>query len=173
MKVTVLGGDITTVQPFDAIITPINSAGYWSGGVDLAIKRIAGDQYHLQAARELMRASARDGTTIVARKLRAHSGQFENVIFVIDNFELEICDLVYMSLFMAVNQNYRRVAMPMMRRTGLVDQLSGLSMPQTAEQIKAGIKRFQQEFPKSGMEIFVVVFRNPETLQLLNDVFDS
>lgn len=166
MKVKVVSGDITRVQQFDAIVTPINSAGYWAGGVDLAIRRMAGNQYHEQAAQELTRSSARDGTTIVARKLQEHGGQFEDVIFVIDNFELEVCDLVYLSLFMAQNQDYSRMAMPVMR-TGLVDGLSGLSMAQTAEQIKAGLERFQNEFPGSGLEVFVVVFQNPEALKLL------
>ena len=42
-------GDITRTATVDAIVTLINSGGMWFGGVDGAIQRVAGGQYHAQA----------------------------------------------------------------------------------------------------------------------------
>jgi O-acetyl-ADP-ribose deacetylase (regulator of RNase III) len=47
-KVSVIEGDITRINA-DAIVTAINSAGMWFGGIDDAIQRAAGDFYHNQA----------------------------------------------------------------------------------------------------------------------------
>lgn len=42
-------GDITRMASVNAIVTLINSEGAWFGGVDGAIQRVAGGQYHAQA----------------------------------------------------------------------------------------------------------------------------
>ena len=95
LKIQVIDGDITQT-PADAIMTAINSGGMWFGGVDGAIMRAAGNSYHAQAS-EAMPLSDLD--VVVAKGDRArHQGQFDNVVFVVDDLLSPLDKITYNGL---------------------------------------------------------------------------
>ena len=82
-KVHVVSGDLTQI-PCDAIITAVNSGGMWFGGIDGAIMRASGDLFHNQASKSAL--PLKHGATVVAKSNgKKHGGEFNNMVFVIDD----------------------------------------------------------------------------------------
>jgi len=93
-KTYVTEGDITQI-PADVLMTAINSGGMWFGGIDGAIQRVAGNMYHNQASQA---SPLRDLQTIVARGTGKHRGKFRDVVFVVDDLESPLNDVIYTRL---------------------------------------------------------------------------
>ena len=88
-------GDITRA-PADAIITAVNSGGMWFGGIDGAIQNVAGNHYHTQASEEMPLNNLQ--TIITKGDRRNHHGEFDNVIFVVDDLQSPLDEVVYNGL---------------------------------------------------------------------------
>jgi O-acetyl-ADP-ribose deacetylase (regulator of RNase III) len=117
-------GDICRI-PTDAIITPINSEGLWDGGIDGAIERVAGNLYHSQARR---RMPLKNLQTVVSRGIPGdiNRGCFRDVVFVIDDLQSPLEEVVYTGLETANEEGYERILLPTMRMgvmSGVVEKL--------------------------------------------------
>lgn len=154
LKTSVVSGDITKI-PADAVITGINSGQMWFGGIDGAIQRSAGNQYHAQAAA----GDLSDGNTIVARGQQPHQGAFKDVVFVVDDGGIPLSDIVYKSLVSADQAGMKSVNIPAMH-TGV---LAGKAGPGAAVQSMAeGIRRFRESGAQNLQDVRVVVYNDPK-----------
>jgi len=161
-------GDIThTPKPVQAIITPINSGGMWFGGIDRAIMRTAGSQYHAQAQKSLGRIKQND--TIRATRKAVHDGHFTEVLFVIDDLESPLSDVIFASLKAAEEATYRMVAMSAMR-TGVMLGSVEKTLRETVQQMRIGFDRFREAYPDSHLNVLIVVYSNTELVDLINEL---
>jgi len=160
-------GDITKTVAVDAIATLINSGGMWFGGVDGAIQRIAGSWYHAQAAAMLKTTVLQDGQVVTARGNRAnHNGSFNDVIFVIDNLQLLLGDLVYAALKEAKQKRYKSIAFPLMR-SGVMLGLVEPNVKAVVSQMRLGIERFLEEGDVE-IDIYIVVHSEMDAIKMLS-----
>lgn len=167
MKLSVIEGDICKVVRVDAIATLINPQCSWIGGIDLAIKSVAGDMYHRQALTAAMFRGLRDGQVVIAEgSKRQHKGNFDNVIFVVDDFEKPLNQLVKSILLTARNQNYSSVALPLMR-TGEALGIYEPSMRATVTNFLRGIIQYV-EGNNPDLDVYVVVYNDKEAYNLIN-----
>ena len=106
-------GDITRI-PADALMTAINSGGLWFGGIDGAIQRVAGDLYHRQAGAAM---PLRNLQTVIARGGARPDRKigFRDVVFVVDDLESPLNDVIYTGLEAASNENYKHILVPTIR----------------------------------------------------------
>ena len=159
-RVSVIRGDITRIAG-DAVMTLINSRkNNWHGGVDMAIKRVAGELYHEQAAREADRGGLRDGQVVIASgSAQQHRGAFDQVVFVIDDLARPLGDLVVVGLVAAAADGIRRIALPAMR-TGVMLGRYEPTVLDAAREMHRGIGQF---FSQGGpaMAITIVVYQDP------------
>jgi O-acetyl-ADP-ribose deacetylase (regulator of RNase III) len=160
-KVTVVDGDITQIKA-DALITAINSSGLWWGGIDSAIQRVSGTMFHKQAAAQM---PLRDGQVIFAPATLLHNGRFDNVIFVIDELERSVDQLVRAALDEADARSLATVSIPTLRTGVMVgvyethgEALGGLAI---------AIDEFVRANPSHIQEISVVVYNNSADKNLL------
>ena len=152
-----MSGDITQVSA-DALTTLINPEGAWFGGVDQAIHKAAGNRYHYQAAKIKGYRTLSHGDVIMAYGTRqAHEGQFDNVIFVVDNLETELNTLVTTALVAAQISGFKFISLPLMR-TGVMIGLVEKTIEEVAKQMATGISVFARMYPESPMLINVVVY---------------
>ena len=160
MTYRVLQTDIQHVRA-DALITAINPQGLWFGGIDGAIQRCAGDQFHDQARGA---APLEDGQTVVARKRAPHFGRWEDVVFVVDALQMPLDQLVERALRAAEQAGYVSVVMPAIR-TGLTLECVEGSLEETVALFRQGTTR---HFDRVGTpQVTVVVYHNPRLYHLL------
>ena len=167
LELYVEGGDVTQT-PSDAIMTAINSGGMWFGGIDGAIQRVAGNQYHAQAGM----AELEDGNAIVATGDRnSHRGQFDNVIFVVDDLRKPLNEIVYAGLEAAHNSGYESIAMPTIRM-GLMAGVVESTPQEAVQRIGAGVETFMATYATgtSLRKLSIVTFRDPSSNELLKRV---
>jgi O-acetyl-ADP-ribose deacetylase (regulator of RNase III) len=160
-------GDITQI-PSPAIMTAINSGGAWFGGVDGAIMRVAGMQYHSQAAAAMPLS---DLDVVVAKGDRKmHKGQFNDVIFVVDDLESSLDKVVYKGLEAAHNQGYVEILIPAIRM-GVMAGSVEKSPRETMGRIRYGIDSFIQDYGAETAlaSIIFVVYNDSSTLRQLAD----
>ncbi|MCX6710124.1 MAG: hypothetical protein NTV63_04215 [Candidatus Woesearchaeota archaeon] len=154
----VVQGDITQI-PTDAIMTAINSKGAWYGGVDRAIQRVAGNQYHSRAS-EAMPLS--DLQTVIAKgDASKHGGKFNDVVFVVDDLESSLDKVVYAGLEAAHKEGYGQLLIPAMRTgkvTEIIEELPsamkivakekiiGKTPEETIARLSQGIERFMHDY---------------------------
>lgn len=153
VTVGVLNADIARV-PSDAIITAINSAGFWGGDLDAVIQEVAGNRFHIQASRSMPLS---DGQTIVARSDSPHDGAFGDVVFVVDDLRRRLSYIILAGLQAADHAGYKHVALPAMRlgiMLGVIEQ----SKQETLNQISEGVRSFIAGEPVSIEKITVVVY---------------
>lgn len=111
-KIDVLQGDITQFKT-DALLTAINSEGMWFGGVDGAIMRIAGDHYHQQARSKM---PLKNLQIIIAQGSHEdHRGNFNDVIFVVDDLTSPVKEVVFSALYATIGSDYETISMPSIR----------------------------------------------------------
>src|SRR3989344_3272791 len=159
----VIGGDITQIST-GAIMTAINSGGLWFGGVDGAIQRVAGNHYHSQAAQ---RMPLHDLETVVARGNKEdHRGQFDNVVFVVDDLKNPLSEVVYSGLKAANEQKYKKILIPAIRMGVMAGHVEKTPR-QTVERLSFGILRFMKEYgDKTKLEnITFVVYRDQRSVE--------
>jgi O-acetyl-ADP-ribose deacetylase (regulator of RNase III) len=160
-------GDITRTTPVKAIVTLINSEGMWYGGVDGAIARVAGGIYHEQAGEILSSHGLHNKQVVIAKGNHAnHRGSFDDVIFVVDELESPLNELVYIALQSAKREGYTSVAFPLMR-TGVMLGVVEPDLETVVREMKRGFDRFSAE-SDFDLDIYVVVYGDPEAVKLLS-----
>lgn len=151
-------GDLTRTVSVDAIVTLINSGGAWFGGIDGAIQRVAGGMYHAQAAE----VKLRNKQVVIAKGRRdMHRGNFDDVIFVVDDLQSPLNELVSVALKAAQNAGYQSIAFPMMR--------TGVMMGAVEPDVRAVVAQMRKAFDafSADMNVYVVVYDDPEAVKLL------
>lgn len=165
-KINITEGDITQM-PADALITAINSGGSWFGGIDGAIQRVAGNMYHSQAAQA---APLRDLQTIVV-KGTSHKGKFRDVIFVVDDLESPLNEVVYAGLGAASYQEYRSILVPTIRM-GVMAGAREKTPQETIGKMALGVRDFLDKYADTTTleDIKFVVYNNPILAESMSSV---
>jgi O-acetyl-ADP-ribose deacetylase (regulator of RNase III) len=141
----VVQGDITKI-PADALMTAINSGGMWYGGIDGAIQRVAGDFYHKKAAAMM---PLEDLQTVVAKGKRTiHTGQFNDVVFVVDDLKSSLDEVVYAGLEASHNAGHRSLLLPAIRM-GVMAGVREKTPQEAAQKISLGVQKFIVDYGTS------------------------
>ena len=165
MEYIIQSGDIAKVEA-DALITAINSGGLWFGGIDRVIQGVAGNLFHNQAKKA---NPLTDGKAIIAmRGNTAHRGAFTNVVFVVDDLQQPLRNIIYAGLRAASNSGFKTVTLPAIRM-GVMLGVVEHSKQEAVDEMIAGIKKFQQERSDGLKRITLVVYGDTETEKLLSD----
>lgn len=163
MKTHVIEGDVSKVQA-DALITAINSGGMWLGGIDNVINRFAGNLFHSQAAAAM---PLHHGQVIDAKGDDTNRAAFTNVVFVVDDLQGPLNEIIYNGLAGASVAGYRNIVLPTIRvgvMLGAVEKTVGEATRQMAE----GVRRFMIDEPNTSIEdITFVVFRDTAVARAL------
>ncbi len=165
IQVVLRSGDITTNVPVDCLISSINSEGLWFGGVDEAIRRVAGDQFHKQALQMLRQYGLHDGQVLSLPQQWEHAGSFHSVLFVVDDLQQPLNVLVFTALKKAESCGFRSVALPLMR-TGVAAGIMERTQLEVVQAIKMGLLQFLNDYPYSNMQINVVAYGIPSAIRL-------
>lgn len=172
MPVKVLSGELTRLpENMDAIIVLLNLKRNKVEGVHEEIIKIAGQQYHNQAIEFLTQnTKASDYQTIIAKGREEHGGSFRNVIFVIDNLDTSLDQILLSALEQAEKEGYRTVALNLLR---LGEKLGSYEQTVTGSilGIHEGVNKFRRKFKTSNMNIYIVVSRNPSAMKILKAGF--
>lgn len=158
--VTILPGDITVVAA-DALITLITSGGGWRGRVDGAIMRKAGQQFHQIAAQHMPNPVGQGDVIFVDGSRIQHRGAFRHVLFVIDDLQLPLRDLVKAGLEAAFAHALQSVSLPLMR-TGVMAGIVEQTPEDVAFQMSEAIKEVAATHPSQAMEVKIVIFADPQ-----------
>jgi len=135
-------GDITQI-PADVIITAINSGGMWFGGIDGAIQRVAENHYHNQA-KEAMPLS--DLQTITAKGDREnHNGRFDNVIFVVDDLQSPLDNVIYTGLERASLETYQKILIPTIRMGVMLGAVEK-TQKEAIDRMSNGVREFINKY---------------------------
>ncbi len=161
MTVQVIAGDIAKI-PSHAIITAINSGGAWYGGIDGVLKRAAGDHFHAQASAAM---PLEDGMTVVARGGNVTSLPFQNVVFIIDDLQQPLGNIVFNGLLAASNAGFASVTLPAIR-TGVMLGRFERTKQAAVFAIGEGVRRFIRS--GGDLDITFVVYSDRETQDLLS-----
>lgn len=153
-KVNVVDGDITQIKA-DALITAINSSGMWFGGLDSALQRSSGSQFHAQAQATMPLS---DGQIIYAPAQVEHHGAFSAVLFIVDDLAQPLYELVTLALESAVKHELLTVTIPTIR-TGV---MAGVYEPRNKalEDLGGAINDFTRKHENALDEITIVVYGN-------------
>ncbi len=161
----VINGDITQI-PTDAIMTAINSGGLWFGGIDRTIQRVAGGRYHSQAAARMPLSNLQ---SIVAKGNKAnHNGQFNDVVFVVDNLQSPLEQVVYKGLETADKESYKKILLPAIRMGVMAGEVE--KTPEEAvSRIGEGINSFMKKYGKNTQlkNITFVIYNDMKTAEKL------
>lgn len=170
MKFNVVPGDISQVKA-DALITAINSGGMWAGGIDGVIGRNAGTLFHSQAAEKL---PLTQGQTVNAKGGPSNRASFSNVVFVIDDLQGPLSDVIFNGLMAADEAGYKSVTLPAIRM-GVMRGVVEKTIPEAVRQILDGIQRFDRkdDFKPTLQEITFVIYGDEEVTQELFKVARS
>lgn len=163
----VVQGDITQL-PGDAVMTAINSGGLWFGGIDGAIQRSAGNKYHSQAAAQM---PLKNLDVVVAKGEKStHKGQFDDVVFVVDDLQSPLNDIVYKGLEASHKEGYKTLLVPAIRM-GVMAGAYEKTPQETVEKIATGIRDFMADYGQdTGLEtITFVVYSDPNLIKLLEE----
>lgn len=166
-SVNVVNNDITQVKA-DALITAINPSGLWFGGLDSAIQRTSGTQFHAQAQAAM---PLKDGQVVFAPALAATNGAFDAVLFVVDELKTPLYELVMVTLEEAVKHELMQVSIPTIR-TGV---MAGVFEPRQKALSDLGIavNDFVQKNPGKLDAINIVVYSNEGDRMFLRQLCDS
>ena len=169
MQVEVRSGDISRVSA-DALITAINSDGMWFGGIDGVIQRSCGGNiFHSQAEAAM---PLKHGDTVVANSLGLpRKNTFQNVIFVVDDLQGPLHQIIYNGLVAAAEAGFASVTLPTIRM-GVMLGVIEKSMQEATREMAKGVKKFLAEYPESSLSVatFVVYRDEPTRAQLEKDL---
>lgn len=166
VTVRVISGDITQ-EPADALIAAINPVGMWFGGVDAAIQRVSGALFHTQAAAA---QPLHDGQVVVASGGPAGEGHFSNVIFVVDDEEKPLRELVASALTQAELSGFKRVTLPAIRARILPVESS---VGAVLGEMSIAIAQFVASGPKEVTDITVVIHEDPTAEETLKHLLEN
>ena len=144
----------------------------WFGGVDRAIERVAGEIYHSQAA---ARMPLKNLDVIVARgDRRKHQGKFNDVVFVVDDLESPVSQVVYRGLESAHEQKYGTIALPAVRM-GVMAGVKEKTPKETVNGIGEGISLFLERYGRDTdiKDLIFVVYRDMQAVGYLQHGFRS
>lgn len=162
MKIQIRSGDIAEVG-VTALITAINSGGLWFGGIDDAIRRVAGAFFHQQALRAM---PLRDGQTVIARGDQQHTA-FQNVVFVVDDLKRPLRHIVKTGLAVASDAGFDTVSLPTLR-TGVMPGVVEETKEEAAViEMAIGVREFFNEFPHNRITSATFVVYNDWALERL------
>jgi O-acetyl-ADP-ribose deacetylase (regulator of RNase III) len=167
VEIRVVSGDIGKVGA-DALIAPINSGGIWFGAIDGVIQRLAGGTYHRQAAAQM---PLHDCQAVVAKPETVHRGEFIDVVFIVDDLEQPLRNIVSTALKAADEAGYKAVSLPTIRMGVMLGQVEK-TKEEAAREMAEGIKMVIPTL-KSVNSISVVVYQDPELEHLLGEFLDS
>lgn len=163
VTITITPGNIV-LEPADGLMTLINSSGLWFGGVDEAIQGVAGNQFHQLATRQ-MPHTVQQGAVIFADGSRIqHRGAFRHVVFVIDDLQLPLKDLVKAGLETVYARGLSSVSLPMMR-TGVMAGMVEKTPEEVAFQMAEAIKQAADAHPNEVLEIKIVIYADGRAWQ--------
>jgi O-acetyl-ADP-ribose deacetylase (regulator of RNase III) len=159
-RVKVQIGDITRV-PVDGLITGINSKGAWGGGIDRVIAGVAGNQYHRSA---LWLIGKEECDTLVVKGQHPHGGAFRRVVFVVDDLQKPLHEILSAALDAADNGGLASVTVPAMR-LGVMMGLGGPPEEKIADMAKAA--RDFQKRARNVKSVTFVIYGDPVTAEAL------
>lgn len=161
LQVRIVSGDISKVKS-DVLITAINSGGMWFGGIDGVINRVAGNMFHEQAGDAM---PLKHGNVVSAKSLgRKHKGAFENVIFVVDDLEGPLHQIIYNGLITASVDGYTSVTLPTIRM-GVMLGVVEKSTDEAVSEMKKGVSDFIRDYPRTVLESIAFVVYDDEEVQ--------
>ncbi len=165
-----VSGDIARVGA-DALITAINSGGKWLGGIDGVIKRAAGNLFHAQAGKAMPLS---DGQTVIAQgDGHVLKGAFKNVVFVVDNLQRPLREVVYLGLKAASDAGFAKVSLPTIRM-GLMLGAVEKTIDEAVSEMACGVRKFLAEHPKTSVQdITFVVYDDDRTQSLLESALKA
>lgn len=165
-SVSVMSGDITQVEA-EGLMTAINSGGMWFGGIDGAIQHTAMDMFHSQA-REAMPLT--DGEVIFARAMDGHKGRYGSVLFVVDDLERPLHEIIMAGLNEAEEQKLTRITLPTIR-TGVMAGVYEFSVQAALMEMVLAIMNFRDTNPVNVQHITIVVYNDADSERFLREAF--
>lgn len=161
MKIQVVSGDIAQV-PARALITAIGSGDTFKGAIDEVIRRCAGEMFHDQV-RAMMRR--RDGQVVIAPSTQSHSGTFSTVVFVIDDLQRRLRDIVRLALQATDDERLDSVVLPVMRTGVMAGHFE--TVQGAMDDLATAVRGFADTQPAYLERISVAVYHNPSQEQYL------
>ena len=171
LGIQIVDGDITQI-PTDAIMTAINSGGMWFGGVDCAIMSTAGGLYHDQAYTNM---PLKDLDVVVAKgNKNYHNGQFNDVVFVVDDLQSPLDRVIYQGLEAAHNESYSAIVLPTVRM-GVMSGVVEKTPREAVERLAEGVERFMSTYGQetSLQDLTIVTFRDLDSKRTLESVLSK
>ncbi len=162
LTINLVEGDIAATKA-GALVTAINSGGLWFGGIDGVIQRAAGLIFHQQAAAARALTHTK---TIVAKKRGEHRGQFDDVVFVIDDLEGPLSAVIIAALTAASDAGYKTISLPTIR-TGVMLGTVEKDVDETAHQTVIGFEAFAAAHTGSLTDVTLVVYNQPNVFDAL------
>ena len=163
VQVSVVLGDISK-ENADCLITAINSSGMWFGAIDRLLKSIAGDAFHSQARKAM---PLKDGETIVVRGDGFNrGGGFTSVVFVVDDLQRPLREVVYNGLLAAAVARYESIVIPTIRM-GVMIGVVEKSAEEAVEELAKGVKDFLIENPNTTIKNICFVVHSDQNIQVL------
>lgn len=165
LAISVVTGDISGISS-SAIITAINSEGLWFGGIDGVIQNKAGNGFHSQAVAAM---PLKDGQTIVARGGGfSNRGKFENVVFVIDDLERPLNEVIAAGLRAADDAGFESVTIPTIRM-GVMLGVVEKTTEEVAHEMAKGVATFKEAGQWSLKSITFVVYNDVVAERILRE----
>lgn len=153
VNIEVIPGNITQTGA-KALIAPVNSYGYWAGGIDKAIQHWEGLAFHNQIAK-----GCRDGDTILTSVLpKKRPRAFERVLFVIDDLKQPLGEIVRLALARADQERLESVTMPLIRTGATRGIFKTAERP--IEEMAEALKKFKASTPRYLRRISVIIPHN-------------
>jgi O-acetyl-ADP-ribose deacetylase (regulator of RNase III) len=127
----------------------------WFGGIDGVIQRSCGGNiFHSQAEAAM---PLKHGDTVVANSLDLpRKNTFQNVIFVVDDLQGPLHQIIYNGLVAATKAGFTSVTLPMIRMGVMIGVVEKSSQEATREMAK-GVKKFMAEYPESNLLVATFV----------------
>jgi O-acetyl-ADP-ribose deacetylase (regulator of RNase III) len=147
--------DITQIEA-DALIMAANTLGYHGGAIDQAVQRVSGGVFFDQIK---WNPELADGQIIYVSATYEHGGQFRDVIFMIDNSQQPLSQLVLAALQTAEHLHLAHVSLPAFR-TGRMAGYYERTIEATADALVEGIKDFVASEPTYVQRVTVAVYHN-------------
>lgn len=168
VRIVRISGDITKMP--GAIMTAVNSSGAWFGGIDRAIYNAAGKIYHNQLGQAAMNGRLSDLETVVAvGNHNLHNGEFDQVVFVVDDLESPLRKVIKAGLIAADNARIKKISIPAIR-TGVMIGMVERSLEDISDELIEGIKEYFKECQNPYIEaIAFVTYNNPELDGILHN----
>lgn len=162
-NIRVVEGDITKT-PADVLLAVANPSGDWSGGIDHAIRRNWGNDFHAQ----LRGIWEKKGFAATGDTVLTQSGGHK-VMFVCDDLDnlLPLSTVLYPGLDAIASAGMTKVVMPVVR-TGGVAWFLGVEVEDTERELVSVLKAYSKP-----LEITLVVYNDSDQADRLRALIAS